>query len=272
MSKIDPDLLAARYGRAPNLPARTTSVIETMLGHRSVRAFTPEPLAPGMLESIVAAAQSASSSSNLQTWSVVAVQSRDQKAALGALIGQPQLITGCATFLMWLADLSRLYQCAAAHGVETEGLDFFEGTLVSVIDTALAAQNAAVAAESLGLGIVYVGAMRNRPEAVAEILGLPPHVICLFGMSVGYPAPGDMAMVKPRLPQSAVLSKDRYRDTPPVAEMAAYDETMSAFYRASAMEREAWSLYSARRVRNAAAIHGRDRLKSVFRALGFLLK
>ena len=67
------------------------------------------------------------------------------------------------------------------------GLDYLEPFIVGIIDTALAAQSAAIALESLGLGFVYIGAMRNHPEEVAAELGLPPHVMALFGMCVGYP-------------------------------------------------------------------------------------
>ena len=73
--------------------------------------------------------------------------------------------------------------------------------LTAAIDTALAAQNAAVAAEGLSLGICYVGSARNHPRELAALLHLPLRVIALFGLAIGWPAEHDATTVKPRLPQ-----------------------------------------------------------------------
>ncbi|MDR6322219.1 hypothetical protein J3R03_006415 [Actinoplanes couchii] len=86
-----------------------------------------------------------------------------------------------------------------------DGADYLETTVIGFVDTALAAQNAVVAAESLGLGTVFVGAVRNHPEEVADELGLPPHAVAAFGLAVGEPDPDEAAGIKPRLPQAAVL-------------------------------------------------------------------
>ena len=86
-----------------------------------------------------------------------------------------------------------------------------EQLLVATIDTALMAQNVAVAAESVGLGLCYVGGIRNHPEAVADLLKLPEHVYPVFGMSLGYPAQNPE--VKPRLPLAAILKDDHYDDS-----------------------------------------------------------
>ena len=64
-----------------------------------------------------------------------------------------------------------------------------------------------VAAESLGLGTVYIGAMRNDPQRVAELVGLPKQAVVVFGLCVGHPDPAAKAEVKPRLPQSSVLQR-----------------------------------------------------------------
>ncbi|MEF2985466.1 nitroreductase family protein, partial [Pseudomonas aeruginosa] len=95
------------------------------------------------------------SSSNLQTWSVVAVQDPDRKARLAELAGNQGHIREAPLFLVWVADLARTRAVATAAGSPAEGLDYLESLLVAVIDAALAAQNAVVALESLGLGAVY---------------------------------------------------------------------------------------------------------------------
>ena len=81
--------------------------------------------------------------------------------------------------------------------------------MVALIDASLAAQNAAIAAESMGMGICYIGGIRNDLEAVSELLGLPDRVIPLFGLAVGYPEGN--SDVKPRLPFQAIYHEDSYQ-------------------------------------------------------------
>lgn len=108
----------------------------------------PDPLPPGTLEILVAAAQSASSSSNLQTWSVVAVEDAQRKEKLSPLAGNQEHIRQSPVLLVWLADLARLTHVAESRGLPHEGLDYLEMFLTAAIDASLAAQNATVAAES----------------------------------------------------------------------------------------------------------------------------
>mgnify|MGYP000402641553 CR=1 FL=1 len=148
------------------------------------------------------------------------------------------------------------------------------GTLATnQIDAALAAQNAVAAAESLGLGTVYIGAMRNRPEDVAAELQLPPRVVAVFGLCVGAPDPAAPASVKPRPPQSVVLHQETYSLPAQEAGLETYDQAMAAFYAAQGMKvRGTWSNHSAKRIRDAASLTGRDRLAEPLRNLGFPLR
>jgi nitroreductase len=222
---------------------------------------------------MIAAAQSAATSSNLQTWSVVAVTDPDRKHRLATLAGDQNQIRRAPLFLVWLADLARIAQAAADRHMPHEGLDYLEMWLVGVIDAALAAQNAVVAAESLGLGTVYIGAIRNHPLEVAAELQLPPLVMPVFGMCVGRPNPARPAAIKPRLPQDAVLHREVYRpeQIPPAVER--YNETMKAFYASQQMNVEGdWVDHSARRVAGPHTLSGRDVLREVLHRLGFRLK
>lgn len=271
-------LLQARYGsRAPTAASLETvdhdPVIRTLLGHRSVRHFTTEALPPHALEWMVAAAQSASTSSNLQTWSVVAVEDPAVKDRLARIAGDQRHIRECALFLVWVADLSRLEAVGERRQLARDGLDYMELLMVGVIDAALASQNAAVAAEAMGLGINYIGGMRNQPEQVAAELGLPPKCVAVFGMCVGHPDPARPASIKPRLPMSAVLHRERYDATAHGAPVDQYVDTMATFYAAQQMKTNGdWAEHSLNRVRGPQALNGRDRLEEAMKARGFLAR
>jgi nitroreductase len=280
--KLD-SLLQARYGHASPASARAAdsgdmprphdgadATLAVLLGHRSVRRYTSEGVSAQALDLMLAAAQSASTSSNLQTWSVVAVEDQAAKARLAKLAGDQRHIRECPLFLVWLADLARLDAMGERRDLPRDGLDYLELMMVGVIDAALASQNAAVAAEASGLGIVYIGGMRNQPEAVAAELGLPPRTVAVFGMCVGHPDAAFPADIKPRLPLAAVLHRERYDAAAIVEPVDRYVATMSAFHAAQQMKTNGdWAEHSLNRVRGPAALQGRDRLGEALKGLGF---
>lgn len=102
------------------------------------------------------------------------------------------------------------------------------------------AQNAFTAAESLGLGGVYIGGIRNSIEAVGELLQVPKHVLPLFGLCLGWPAddPGQ----KPRLPAQLVVHENHYQPLDKTV-LAQYDEEIAHYYltRGSNTRRDTWS-------------------------------
>lgn len=267
-------LLNYRYGNDkfnPDIPWSDT--LATLLSHRSIRAYLPDALPPGTLEVLIAAAQSASTSSNLQTWSVVAVEDGNRKEELSKLANNQAHIRQCPLFLVWLADLARLTHIAESRGLPYQGLDYLEMFLVAAIDAALAAQNAVVAAESLGLGTVYIGALRNQPEEVAQILNLPPHVVAVFGLCVGYADPVVNVAIKPRLPQTVVLHRETYNLAEQEQGISEYNQIMENFYNSQHMNIPGdWSEHSSKRVASAESLSGRHRLKEILNNLGFELR
>lgn len=272
-------LLRARYGWSAEtgIPQAFTRALEgqpqlahleVLLDHRSLRSYRSTPLPEGTLETMVAAAQSAATSSNLQTWSVVAIRDPDRKARLAELAGGQAHISQCPLYLVWLADLARLSSLGDHLGLPHAALDYLEMFLTSAVDATLAAQNAVVAAEGLGLSTVYIGSMRNQPEAVAEVLGLPPHVFAVFGLCVGYA--DQEAAIKPRLPQSVVLHHEQYETGSQLEGIEAYNQTMREFYRDQAMQVDVdWAEHSLNRVAQPESLSGRDRLPKALKALGF---
>jgi nitroreductase len=279
MNAIDPPAaaqaraLAARYGTEPTsrqLP--WNEVIASLRNHRSVRGYISDPVPPGTLEVLVAAAQSAATSSNLQTWSVVEVTDPAKRIALAEIANGQKHIIECPLFLVWLADVSRNERMAETEGKTLEGIPYFETFLVASIDAAMAAQNAVAAAESLGLSTVYIGALRNDPERIARMLELPPGAVGVFGLCVGYPKPESAGEVKPRLPQEVVLHRERYSSAAELAQRATYDARLEAFSRRHEMAAYTWTQRVIGRLGTMKALNGRERLKEILNGLGFPLR
>lgn len=269
-----PNPFASRYGQqaAPQAPPIAWNpVLETILAHRSVRRFSDRKLPDGLLELLVAAAQSAPTSSNLQAMSIVAVEDKERQSRLSRLAAGQRQVADAPLLLMFVADLARLRAVSQGLGARGEGLDYTEAFILAVTDAAFAAQNALIALESLGLGGCYIGAMRNHPKEVAAELGLPPGAFVVFGLTVGYPEPTVATGVKPRLAQSLVLHRERYNPPKP-EDLAAYDESMRGFRSDQQMSDIAWSRQASNRIDNAGSLTGRHVIRETLQAMGFGLK
>ncbi len=266
------EALAQRYGAAIPAVGPWNEQIALLLNHRSIRGYRPDALPPGTLETMIAAAQSAATSSNLQTWSVIAITDPAKKAQLARLSNNQKHIEQCPVFLVWLADVSRNQRMADAAGVVLETAPYLETFLVAAIDAALAGQNAVVAAESLGLSTLYIGALRNNPAEVAALLGLPAGTMGVFGLCVGYASATTPNAVKPRLPQSAIFFRESYGNAEEAALINGYDAEMASFSRASGQGDENWSGRVLSRMGKIAALSGRDKMVAVLRGMGFPLK
>ncbi|MBE7683361.1 oxygen-insensitive NADPH nitroreductase [Paenibacillus sp. P13VS] len=241
--------------------------IELMMKHRSVRKFKPDPVSEEQLATIVAAGQMASSSSSVQAYSVVAVTEPELKSKLAALAGNQAYVEECPVFLVWCADLYRLSDAAKRHHPEKESYaDSTENFMVATIDVALASQNAALAAESLGFGIVYIGGLRNKIEEVTELLGLPEGVYPVFGMCVGIA--DQETGIRPRLPLNAVFHRNRYDAEETLRGVESYDETTKAYMaaRTNGERTTPWSELMAKRLTEPARLQ----MKSYLEGRGFM--
>ena len=216
--------------------------------HRSIRKFVDEPLPDDTVAEIVRCATAAATSSNLQATTVIRVRNPDTRARIAEVAGGQEHIRTAGAFLVWCADFARPgLACEIGGGSTTTGMT--EQFIIATVDVALAAQNAVVAAESLDLGICYIGAIRNDPQTVADLLELPDHVYPVFGLCIG--VPDQDPEVKPRLPIDLVLKEEVYGKTGLDVErerIAAYDETMREYYRSrtGGTKESSWSEEMAR--------------------------
>jgi len=204
-----------------------TSVTELMKSHVSVRSFKDDPVSEETLRTILGAGQFASTSSHVQAYSVVRVTDPQKRLAISEAAGGQKWVINAPIFLVYCADLRRLnYACTKAGMGELEGLT--EHSIAASVDAALFAQNVLLAAESEGLGGVFIGGIRNAPNTVIEQLDLPEFVFPLFGMCLGYPK--ERNATKPRLPLDAVLHTDSYDSEKIEPLVDGYDAEMAAYY------------------------------------------
>jgi nitroreductase len=203
-------------------------VIELLKSHRSIRKFTDQPVSDEMINEIVACGQAAATSSNIQATTVIRVRDSETREKIAALSGGQAYVASSGAFLVYCADLHRpQLACEMQGGRFSEGMT--EHFIIATVDAALSAQNSVIAAESLGLGICYIGGIRNHPQEISDLLGLPNHVYPTFGLCLGYPAHDPQ--IKPRLPLSVMLKEERYQNQNDLEGIKTYDEQLRAYYR-----------------------------------------
>ncbi|MEK4250609.1 oxygen-insensitive NADPH nitroreductase [Paenibacillus sp. FSL W7-1287] len=206
--------------------------IRLLNNHRSIRKYSDRPVTTEQLHTIIAAGQSSSTSSNMQAYSVVRITDMEIRKQLAQLSGPQHHVEEAPEFLVWCGDLNRIH--VAVDGMipsttVSDKLALSEHFIIATVDAALAAQNSAIAAESLGLGILYVGGIRNHITKVAELLQLPDLVYPLFGMCIGYAA--EEPLLRPRLPQEAVLHENVYDSNKQREYIGQYNEVMKSYVR-----------------------------------------
>ncbi|MCG7915846.1 MAG: oxygen-insensitive NADPH nitroreductase [Candidatus Thiodiazotropha weberae] len=242
-----------------------TATQQLQINHRSVRRFLDKPMEPGQLEALIRCGQSAATSSFIQAYSVIRVTSPEARRAIAVAAGGQVWIEKATEFLVFCADLRRINQVCEAVG--KGGLEgYSEHGLAAVIDVALMGQNVILAAESQGLGGVFIGGIRNQPEVVVEQLELPHRVVPLFGMCLGWPDAN--TEVKPRMPVECILHQDRYQEMDPHS-VAEYDETMSKYYasRGSNVKLTDWSNATAQAMQGKK----REHMLGFLRSRGFFV-
>ena len=204
------------------------SVMQLIRSHRSIRKFADKPVDDAMIHEIVQCGQAAATSSNLQATTVIRVRKPETRQEIAELAGDQKYVTTAGAFLVFCADLNRpRLACEMQHGDFATGMT--EHFIIATVDVALFAQNCAIAAESLGLGICYIGGIRNDPERVSELLSLPDQVYPVFGFCLGFPAQDPE--VKPRLPLSVILKEEQYQTRDDTAGILAYDKQLRNYYK-----------------------------------------
>ncbi|EJR91177.1 hypothetical protein IKE_06261 [Bacillus cereus VD196] len=201
-------------------------VVQTMLNHRSIRQYTNEPIKSADVDIIIKAAQAAPSSINGQQVTIIAVQDEMKKAKLAELCGNQAWIDQAPIFLIFCADFYRSKLAAEKMNKDQIITESIESVIVGATDVGIAMSNAITAAESLKLGTVPIGGVRNQPHELIELLNIPNYVFPVCGLVIGHSA--DPSDIKPRFPKEAVYHEEAYNKNLR-SFLDQYDETISEY-------------------------------------------
>lgn len=202
-------------------------VIELMKKHTSVRNFADTSLTDEVKEQLIIAAHAGASSNFVQATSIIDVTDPSIRGQLAEISKSAAYVKQSGAFFVFVADLYRLSQILQQQGLDLAGIKNMEALTVAIVDTAIAGENLAVAAESLDLGICYIGGIRNDLTNVRDLLNLPKFTVPLFGITVGKPTRKNA--VKPRMPLHNNTFKNGY-DRQVAQDLSEYQKITQAYY------------------------------------------
>lgn len=240
-------------------------MLELLKNHVSVRQYTDEPISDATFHELITTAQHASSSHFVQAYSVIQVKDDEKRKKLGQLSNNEQQYNSAALALLFCADLNRLDHATKMHD-KTIQSGTLENFIMATVDVSLFAQNFAIAAESKGYGLCFIGGVRNNIKEISELFNLPDHVIPLFGLTVGVPERKNE--VKPRLPVENIVHVDTYDEGKYATLLREYDEIMEAYYRKRSTNQKnvTWTESMA----NFLSVKRREHMKDFVLSKGYL--
>jgi nitroreductase len=182
---------------------------DTLLNHRSIRKYKQDPIPYTILEYILEAGTRASTTGNMQLYSIIVTTDEELKEQLSPCHFNQPMIKQAPVVLTFCADFNRFSKWCRQRRADP-GYDNFLSFFTAAIDALLVAQNVCIAAEDAGLGICYLGTTTYMAGKIIEVLDLPKGVVPVATVTVGYP--DEWPEQTDRLSLDAVVHREKYQD------------------------------------------------------------
>ena len=223
--------------------------LNTLFNHVSVREYTDQKVSEDVLNQILKAACNGSTMGNMQLFSIIVTEDDEMKQKLAPFHFNQPMATQAPLILTFCADFRRFNRYCEFRDAETEAYSNLQSYQWAVTDALIAAQNTCVAAESLGLGLCWMGTITYNVDKFIDTLKLPKHVIPVACISMGYPAHKNELTQK--LPIEALVHRETYQD---------YDkESIDKFYAEKEASEETRQILEENQLPNLAQVFTQKR-------------
>jgi len=186
------------------------TALKTMLEHRTIRKFTPDDIDEKTLDLILKAACNGSTMGNMQLYSIIVTKEKEKMKEMAPFHFNQPIATNAPVILTFVADFNRFNRYCEHRNAETDAYSNLQSYHWAVIDAIIAAQNACVAAESLGLGICWLGTITYNADKFIEAFKLPKHTVPVACIAFGYP--DEQPELTDKLPLEALVHYETYND------------------------------------------------------------
>ena len=192
---------------------------------RTIRKYSDKNIHYGKILEMLETASHASTTGNMQLYSVVITQDKEQKELLSPLHFNQPMIKGAPVVMTFCVDYNRFTKwCEYSDAVP--GYDNFHSFISAALDTTIIAQQFCSVAESEGFGICYIGTTTYNANGIIDLLNLPKLTVPLITITIGYPA--DIPPMSDRIDVSGFIHNEKYSDYDKnkISEIYGYKEDM----------------------------------------------
>lgn len=183
--------------------------MELLNQHVSIRKFKSRKIQSSILSSIIYSGSRASTTGNMQLYSVVVSESKEEISDLAKFHFNQPVAKSAPVLLTFVADFNRFSKWCQINDA-TPGYDNFLSFCTAAIDALLFAQNVCIAAENNGLGICYLGTTTYNAREIIQILNLPKLTFPITTVAVGYP--DESPEITDRIPLEGIIHRGKYID------------------------------------------------------------
>ena len=177
--------------------------------HRSIRSYRSDDIPEEWLNEFLQDGIRASSSGNMQSYSIIVTRNRDIKEKLYKAHFEQAMVREAPMVITFCADFHRMREWLRVSNAP-DNFDNVMSFMVAAIDAVLVAQNVALAAEAKGLGICFMGTTLASCRKIGKILKLPKNVFPVTSIVLGHP--NENPEVRDRLPQNGLVHYETYQD------------------------------------------------------------
>ena len=240
--------------------------IRLLQAHHSSRSYKTDPIPEGVLEAIIESAHRAPTSTNSQEVSLVVVRNEESRARIAEIAGGQPWIAQAPVFIAVIVDLYKTGLGVENAGGEQVFQRSLEGIVAAVSDAGIAMATIMAAARASGLGVVPIGGIRRDPQAMIDLLGLPPNTFPVDGVVLGYVA--EESPQKPRMSIKSFRHDEKYHREALKPAIDAYDRTLQAYWqRIGRTDGLSWSANMAQHYSTFSRL-----IKSVAQKQGFTIE
>jgi nitroreductase len=185
------------------------NIIDVLLNRRTIRKYRQEPIDEKLLDELLIMACRASTTGNMQVYSIIITRDEEKKRELAPLHFNQKMITEAPVVLTFCADFNRFNKWCQLRNAQP-GFDNFLSFVTAAIDALLVAQTFCVAAEAKGAGICYLGTTTYMAHKIIDVLKLPKGVVPVTTITLGWP--DEQPEQVDRLPLEAIIHNETYHD------------------------------------------------------------
>jgi nitroreductase len=182
---------------------------DILLNRRTIRKYIAKPVDDNIIDEIINAGCRASTTGNMQVYSIIITREEDMKKALSPIHFNQKMVMEAPVIMTFCADFNRFNKWCIRRNA-SPGYDNFLSFTTAAIDALLVAQTVCIAAESKGLGICYLGTTTYTADRIIEVLKLPKGVVPVTTVTLGWPA--EVPEQVDRLPLEALVHNEVYSD------------------------------------------------------------